>query len=363
MGKFFIIKIRHKERITSMTNHKIIFGRILYISDEAIYCGRGHRIFKSTDNGSTWNIWIALPVRTWQKVVMTIPLLARLLRQTIHHLNISKNATIIIANKMSYVVHNDITQQIESLHGSRPMVICQTVDNIYYGEYRSNLDRTPVSVWKLNAAKSTWESVWSFKDVRHIHGVFHDPYTDSIWVTTGDNDSEAGIWRTDNNFITLQKIAGGSQQYRAVQLLFTQDYLYFGSDAPEEQNYIYRMSREGKNLEQLTPVGSSVFYGCKVGNSLFFSTAIEPSNTNSTSDAEIWRSDNGTEWYKFLGFKKDIWSMKYFQYGQVLFPSGENESEYLCFTPYATKHSGESFIVNIHNDHTINNIKNKEEEC
>ena len=332
----------------SVLNNKKISGRVLCTHNQTIYCARSHKIFQSTDNGITWKIWIALPVKTWQKIVMALPLFARLLRQGIHHLTITESEAVIIANKMSYVVDKDIPKKVEPLHGSRPLVLCTTANNdIYYGEYRSNPDRSPVSVWKLNIKNLTWESVWSFKNIRHVHGVFHDPYRDAIWVTTGDTDSEAGIWRTDDNFATLQKIIGGSQQFRSVQLLFTKDYLYFGSDAPDEKNYIYRMDREGQNLEQLVAVDSSVFYGCKVGESLFFSTAIEPSSINTSRKAEVWRSDNGTDWYKFLEFKKDIWSMKYFQYGQILFPSGNNTSTSLYFTPFAAENGGKSFVIDI----------------
>lgn len=141
---------------------------------------------------------------------------------------------------------------------------------VYYGEYRSNSEREPVHIWSLEKDGRKWKSVWHFENIRHVHGVFHDPYTDSIWVTTGDMDQEAGIWRTDDRFISLCRVVGGSQQLRAVQLLFNKDYVYFGSDTPDEKNFIYRMDREGKNLENLTPVGSSVFYGCKVGKKLFF---------------------------------------------------------------------------------------------
>jgi hypothetical protein len=328
--------------------NKKITGRVLAIHEEIIYCAKGYKIFQSVDNGQTWKIWTTIPVSPLDKFIVLFPLLARLLRKGVHHLVISKKVSVIIANKESYSVIENISQLIEPLHGSRPMILCKTkTDDIYCGEYHSNPNRNPVSIWNFDIHKNTWKSVWILTGIRHIHGVFDDPYTNSIWVTTGDSNSETGIWKTDDNFTTLQKIVGDSQQFRAVQLLFTKDYIYFGSDTPYEQNYIYRMDREGQNLKKLISVNSSIFYGYKVKDTLFFSTAIEPSRVNKTRYSEVWYSDNGADWYKLLEFKKDVYPLKFFQYGQVLFPSGESNDKYLYLTPFATEDSNKSIIIDL----------------
>jgi hypothetical protein len=331
-----------------MSYSKKIHGRVLHVDKEKIYCARGHKIFLSIDNGKNWKEWASLPIPFWEKIIMSIPLLSRLFRKAIHHLVINEKLSLITVKNKSFIVENGKTSQIESLRGSRPMVFCQSKNGIIlYGEYRPNIEKKPVHIWQLDVHYKRWEPVWQFNDVRHIHGVFQDPYTDDFWVTTGDEDSESGIWCTHDNFITLQKVVSGSQQVRAVQLLFSPDFIYFGSDAPEEKNYIYRMRRNGSDIKPLIEVGSSIFYGCKIGDSFFFSSAVEPSKINSTNYVEIWYSDNGTHWVKFMEFKKDIWSMKYFQYGQILFPSGRVENNCLYFTLFATKNSGTTFIINL----------------
>lgn len=228
------------------------------------------------------------------------------------------------------------------------MALCQADGKFYYGEYRRNSERSPVHVWKWQKGDLNWLPVWRFEGIRHVHGVFHDPYTDAIWVTTGDTDVEAGIWRTDDGFSTLHQVAGGSQQLRAVYLLFTEAHLYFGSDAPDEQNHLYRMNREGGNIERLqAAVGGPIFYGCKVANSLFFSTVVEPGSVNTSRLAEVWRTDNGSDWEKILEFEKDIWSMKYFQYGQVLFPTCPGDGKHLYCMPLATKGHGKTCVLDI----------------
>jgi len=281
---------------------------------------------------------------------MRIPILARLLRLGVHHLAHIDETTVVIANKECFLVDNEKVEPVGALAGSRPMALCAGEGQIYYGEYRSNPERSPVHIYGFDFRDKAWRPVWAFKGVRHVHGVFFDPYRKSFWVTTGDTNEEVGIWRSDDQFQTLVKVAGGSQQFRAVQLLFTEDYVYFGSDAPSEPNYLYRMDREGKRVEQLARVGGSVFYGCRVGQALVFSTAVEPSEVNNRPFAEVWVSVDGLNWTKLREFKKDILPLKYFQYGQVLFPTiCATSKDVLYCTPFATKGHGKTLILKLDN--------------
>ncbi|MDN5849337.1 MAG: hypothetical protein L0H63_06800, partial [Nitrococcus sp.] len=84
-------------------------------------------------------------------------------------------------------------------------------------------------------------------------------------------------------------------------------------------------------------VGGPVFYGCKVGQHLFFSTVVEQSAVNRSRWAEVWGSAQGGSWRLVRRYRKDLWPLKYFQYGQVLFPSGPGDDKHLWCTPMATK--------------------------
>lgn len=290
---------------------------------------------------------MVLPGNGIERISGKVSLLSRLLRTGAHHLMAIDVGTLVIADRNSYnLIENDL-RLLSPLHGSRPLVMCEREGAFYYGEYRSNPERTAIHIWRWQHDAPNWSPVWRFEGVRHVHGVFYDAYSGAIWVTTGDEDSEAGIWRTNDGFQSLHRIAGGGQQYRAVLLLFTRDYVYFGSDTPFEQNHVYRMDRQGHHIERLAAVGGSVFYGCKVGDSLFLSTAVEPSEVNRRSYAEVWRSDNGDDWYRFLEFKKDILPMKYFQYGQVFFPAGPGNGQYLYCSPFATHGHGKTLMVDV----------------
>lgn len=318
-------------------------GRVLYVTPERVVLAKGSSLYESTDTGISWSLLASLPADVKARWLLKSRFSRRLFRLGVHHLAYEKSGSLLIANKNSYLLNDGEVKSLGALQGSRPMALCQFSGSMYYGEYRPNPERSPVNIWRWRGAE--WESAWSFDDVRHIHGVYHDSYEDSLWVTTGDEDEESAIWRTDDNFDSVEKVVGGSQQLRAVQLLFTADHVYFGSDAPDEKNYIYRMDRLGSNIEQLCAVGSSVFYGCQVGDSLFFSTAVEPSLVNHTRDAQVWGSPNGDDWQLVRSFRKDRLSQKYFQYGQVLFPAGEGDDQHLWLTPMATEHDQKTFKI------------------
>lgn len=326
-----------------MQKSGLITGRILNVAGNDLYLARGDKILFSQDGGRNWQTWVRLPVKFWQRVAMRVPLLARLFRLGVHHLGISAEVSVVIANKESFLIEDGLVTPLGRLQGSRPMVLCVAEGAVYYGEYRSNLERSPVSVYRLDIASRSWRSVWRFEGVRHVHGVFYDSYTNALWVTTGDTDEEVAIWRSDDDFRSLYKVVGGSQQFRAVQLLFTAEHVYFGSDAPNEPNYIYRMNRSGDKVEKLAAVGGPIFYGCSVGKSLFFSTAVEPSAVNTTPFVEVWNSGDGASWQKLSRFKKDPLSMKYFQYGQLFFPAGQGDDCNLWCSPFATKGHGYTF--------------------
>ncbi|WP_123631389.1 hypothetical protein [Salinisphaera orenii] len=265
-----------------------------------------------------------------------------------HHLAVTgENSAIAIAHQHFFTLKAG-QRQLERgapLIGSRPLALCQANDRIYYGEYRSNDERSPVHIWARRIGGKGWEPVWRFDNVRHVHGVFWDSFADAVWVTTGDTDDESAIWKTTDGFRSLEKVAGGSQAFRAVQLLFTSTAIYYGSDAPDEQNYIYRIHRKDTRVERLRPVAGPVFYGCQVGDVLAFSTVVEPSRVNRSQDAELWVSRLGADWTRLVTHTKDGLSQKYFQYGQILFPAGPGDGRNLWYTPIATDHDEQLFCV------------------
>jgi hypothetical protein len=326
--------------------------RIQYIDENIIYSTRGRSIYCSNNNGMTWFFLTKVPVNYLYRISLVFEVSARLFRSDVSHLvAVGNNIIVIFCSGRIYnydLETKAFSDNPSKISGSRPLKMCIDINGtLYYGKYHNNVKREISPIYKSNDAGRNWEVVFNMSGVRHVHGVFYDKYENKIWVTTGDSDKESGIWVTADKFQSLKKIIGGNQASRAVSLIFTQDYIYYGSDTPLQKNYIYRLERGTNIITKMQEVGSSVFWGCKVGDSLIFSTAVEPSEINKTRRTEVWLSADGILWRKKLTFCKDFYSMKYFQYGQVLFPYGENKSEYLWYTPFGTKTRSKSFIYNM----------------
>jgi len=322
-------------------------GRVLYVSGDIAYAAKSYGIYKSMDGGESWFHLCSLPLGALLKLVSFCNLARRFLRKEISHI-IEVNGVLIVFGygkifRFSVSEEKWIGTPV-AVNGLRPLNLCVKGGIVYYGEYRRNAERSPIHIYASSDTGATWESVYEFKDVRHIHGVFCDPYTGIFWITTGDDDSECGIWNTGDNFGTVNKVFFGTQMCRAVTLLFTEKYILYASDSPVESNFVFRFTRDGLKTEKLVPVISSVFYGAVYKDNIFFSTACEPSVVNAMDRSEVVvSSDGGDSWFSFFELKKDPLSIKLFQYGNVLFPYRENSTDALWYSPVAVHGDHKSF--------------------
>jgi len=163
----------------------MITGRVVAVRGDELVLARGATLYRSYDSGRSWTFWARLPVGNWRRIAMRLPLFARLLRLGVHHVVLSNSSSIVIANKESFLIDENGTISLGRLQGSRPMALCVAEGKAFYGEYRANSQRSPVSVFGLDLKEKSWKPVWTFRGVRHIHGVYYDPYKESFWVTTG----------------------------------------------------------------------------------------------------------------------------------------------------------------------------------
>jgi len=235
-----------------------------------------------------------------------------------------------------------------ALVGNRPLVVCAHEHQLIYGEYVDNSARNQIRLLAVDCGSGN-TILHTFDQIRHIHGVCVDPTDDSLWVTTGDEDEECTIWRMASMESSPEKVLTGTQQTRAVQLLFDKHHIYFGTDTPSEQNYIYQFDRTHYKVKRLHPVFNSVFYGCNVGDTHVFGTACEPSSVNNQSMVALLAAPMGDthRWTELIRLPKDIWPMKLFQYGQILFPNGINPGPDLYFTPMGVRGDNKTYRLRV----------------
>lgn len=324
---------------------RFIKGRVILIDGNKFFIARGSSIFISEE--SEEKKFIRLPVGLWQSIAMRFHLLSRLLRLGVHHfIYDGLGGYYCVFNKKCarFTADGELIGEVVSLVGSRPLRVDLYKGAMIYGEYRSNPERSAVAVMSFDAHEH--KPLFRIENVRHVHSVRVKGF--NIYLSTGDYGDESGIWCWDGE--NVRSILRGGQQCRAVDFILAKDGIYYGTDTPLEQNYIYKLSYCGK-LTSLKKVSGSVFYISYQVNRYWLATVIEPSDVNKSKYVELWASkpDDNTKWELMKCFKKDIWPMKLFQYGQIQFPyvykSAEKE---VFFYLQGVKNSGKSVkLINI----------------
>jgi len=322
--------------------------RVLYIEDNIMYASKGYRIYRSNDSGESW-ILDGKIVDKKYSFIGGIRLLARLLRVEVSGMLILEDGSrIIIAKKGIFVAKTNSKEYIRTFsipRGSKPMNICKDSDgNLYFGEYILNGpfaqdERDEVHIYKSEDNAYSWSICYTFpkNTIRHIHGIFHDRFTDKMWFTTGDRGDECIIGNTDNGFKTINIVKQGGQKYRAVKLFFYQDFIVYGTDTQIEQNYIYRFDRESGDEVCIQEVQGSVISGVQVGSQACISTAIEPSEVNKESYVHLWYTPDGTHWKDIYKVKHDSLSLKYFQFAKMQFPCNAIIGDKIIVTGHSVK--------------------------
>lgn len=176
--------------------------------------------------------------------------------------------------------------------------ICHHDSTTYIGTYPMNR-RDPPSLLKSTDGGRHWTSI-ELPDVRHVHSVQADPMSGDIWITTGDADAACNILRLENG--ELHRIGGGSQQWRAVELAFTQDAILWGMDCPYvKQKSICKLDRDEIGNSSPTIVGEvseSVFYSATIERDgdywVAFSTAAETGIDSTAPDQPVYHNNTAT---------------------------------------------------------------------
>lgn len=173
---------------------------------------------------------------------------------------------------------------------------------VYWGEYWDNKARQPVRVWRSANDGRSWEVAHEFpaRAARHVHAVQWDPQSRSTWITTGDLDAECMIGYFDA-IGTLVEIGRGSQKWRAVSLVFSEDAVFWGTDGRSKEhpeNVVWRWDRRTREAQQLTVIGSSAFYSARAARTAVITTDA------SRGTAELWATDDLVHWASRASFSR-----------------------------------------------------------
>lgn len=308
---------------------------------DTLFASRGLELHASTDGGESFTPVAAFAGSGLRRFASRFRMLARAGRLGFHALQLLPNGDMLGVIRRHVVYREQGGDRFHPVfrfpRGSRPLSLC--VDprhGVFFGEYFNNRDRDEVHVFG-SAEGQEWRSVHVFPSgsIRHVHGVVHDPFRDGIWVLTGDEDNECGLWFTGDGFRSLEKIVGGDQRTRAVSVIPVEDGLIVPTDSPRIRNCIQLLDLGRIQFESLSPLPGSAFHAVRSGDLYLVSTAGEPSALNDSFRATMWASMDGCRWHCICEYPADWWyralpfARPALQYPELQLVPGTDETPYV----------------------------------
>jgi hypothetical protein len=232
------------------------------------------------------------------------------------------------------ILHNAITR-------------CSNGD-IYFGEYGSNYDYKKVPIYVSKDNGESWKICFEFesREIRHIHGVFEDIYTNTLWVCTGDTNNESKIIQTNFDFSILKIIGSGSQDFRTCSIFFSNQYVYWNMDSHIDDSYSIVYNRSTGVVEKCFRFPGPVIYTKQFEDGYFMtSTSQEVGPSVKDNLVHVYLSTNFKEWIEVIKFEHDGFNKKYFKFGLVGFSLGaQTTNDFTLFCEAVKEYDGKVLL-------------------
>lgn len=219
--------------------------------------------------------------------------------------------------------------------------------DLFFGEYIDNAARGEMRIFRYTPGDDSLKIAYTFapKTIRHIHGIYFDEFSDSLFCLTGDDDKECCFWQSFDDFETVNVVGEGDETWRAVSVVFKKDAFFYGMDAEFRANHIYKVRRETLERKSLGEVNGTVFYSKQIGDDLFFTTTAENAPSQTENVAALWHVDREDNLTRLVSFKKDRWHPGLFMFGTIHFPYVNRSADELYFQLVGVEEDNRTFRV------------------
>jgi hypothetical protein len=217
-------------------------------------------------------------------------------------------------------------------------------DEVYFGEYTTGKKPENIRIFKGEDDGKKWSLAYKFPGnlVYHVHSIVWDRFRQRYWITTGDSDEESHIFFTENKFKSLQRLGGGSQDWRAVGLIVREDDLVWGSDDGRNRSSIFSWNLIEGELRRLQDIGNPASYvGSLKDGTLLISTIYVPDTEfgrsgNAKPEAALWGSPSGERWVKLYSLPV-ISGSNDTKRPQIRLPGGDGTNDLAYISPINTE--------------------------
>lgn len=315
--------------------------RVLHAEGEDLYASHGLELFRSR-GGGPFSPLAGAPGGWTARALAEAPLSARFLRAGFHAVAPlpSGDLVAVVRGALLYCARGEgrfeVAHQVR--RGTRPLgVAVAKSGHAYFGEYFGNAAREEVHVYGSPDGRA-WEVAHTFPRgaVRHVHGVHADPHRGGLWVLTGDDGDEVGLWWTADEFKTLEPVVRGDQRARAVTVLPLEDGVVVPMDTPFEENHIQHLDPSTGRLSSLARLPGSVFCSTRTSRGLALSTVVEKSSVNTDPRVALFVSRDGHDWRPAARLERDLAWLRdrrgYLQYPTLRLPTGRSSAPDLLAT-------------------------------
>ena len=313
--------------------------------------GRFVTIYK---HGSKLKTIIKLPFCFPRDLHFNIPLLKRLLRSDAKEViyDASNDRLVIIRDSSVYLIQESTYILLGNIDGDAPLFNSNCIHNgtIYFGQYDQNKTRKSSKIYKIDKKnKISIAHTFLPGEIRHVHSITNDLYIENrIWITTGDNDGECMLLYTDDNFKNISNIGDKSQDFRIVNLGFSKEYLFYGTDNLIKENYIYQQNRSDGKRKKVLSIKQTAWFlkQDKKGNAILGTTVENGKGCQVNYSSIYFSRDFGMNWLELLRIPKDIYPMPLFKWGSVSFSNGaESLDDLFINIEGLTNLTGKSFKI------------------
>lgn len=196
---------------------------------------------------------------------------------------------------------------------------------LYFGEYGTNRDRSPVSVYRSSNGGRNWETVFVFPAGRtkHVHGCYYDPFEERIWTFTGDFDNECHILCSTMDFGEIEWIGDGSQTYRACGAFFEEDSVHWIMDSPLQNSYHVRLDRRTRAITRRQLFPGPVWYVKHLADGYYLAATSQEIGPGVLDRyVHLMISRDLYHWEDIYQFQHDGYPKQFFKFGVIGFPDG-----------------------------------------